>query len=67
MICRRNGKAIRLTKDHKASDPSEEERVKKAGGACFNGKLAGNIKSSLGTLYLLHYPILECFVVEFSL
>lgn len=32
-----------LTKDHKPSDPLEQERIEKAGGAIFDGRVNGNL------------------------
>ena len=36
-----DGSAIRITKDHKASDPAEQERVKAAGGMIYNNRVNG--------------------------
>jgi protein phosphatase PTC1 len=40
VICR-NGKAVRLSKDHKAEDPDETARIIKNGGFVFEQRVAG--------------------------
>ena len=32
VVLRNNGKAIRVTRDHKGSDPDEQKRIIEAGG-----------------------------------
>ncbi|KAF8908748.1 phosphatase 2C-like domain-containing protein, partial [Mucidula mucida] len=49
VLCR-NGTATRLTQDHKASDKEEENRIRRAGGLVFRGRVFGTlaISRSLG-------------------
>ena len=49
ILCR-GGKAIPLSFDHKPENPSETERISKAGGQIINGRVNGglNLSSSLG-------------------
>lgn len=49
-VLSRNGVAQRLTQDHKASDKSEENRIRNAGGIVFRGRVFGTlaISRSLG-------------------
>ncbi|RDB16945.1 Protein phosphatase 2C 1 [Hypsizygus marmoreus] len=49
VLCR-HGEAIRLTYDHKASEQSEIDRVRKADGIIFRGRVLGylNVTRSLG-------------------
>jgi len=42
VLCR-DGKAIRLTEEHKAEDPVEAQRIKDAGGFIANGRVNGQI------------------------
>ena len=43
MIKRRGGKAVRLSFDHKGSDPSESRRIIQSGGFMMNGRVNGVI------------------------
>jgi protein phosphatase PTC1 len=56
----RGGKAVRLTKDHKATDKSEQERVKKSGGAVFGGKIGGflAVSRSFGDFEVKQYGVI---------
>jgi len=36
-----DGSALRITKDHKATDPTEQDRVKAAGGMIYNNRVNG--------------------------
>ncbi|KAH0574212.1 Serine/threonine-protein phosphatase 2C [Spironucleus salmonicida] len=45
-VLSRRGQAIRLSKDHKATDAEEQERIKKAGGAVVGGRVNGFISVS---------------------
>ena len=49
-VLSRNGKAERLTHDHKATDKAEEKRIRNAGGIVFRGRVFGTlaISRSLG-------------------
>jgi serine/threonine protein phosphatase PrpC len=40
-VLRRSGKAERLTFDHKATEPTEVERVKNSGGMIFRDRVSG--------------------------
>eukprot|EP00357_Protocruzia_adherens_P008132 CAMPEP_0115014412 /NCGR_PEP_ID=MMETSP0216-20121206/26062_1 /TAXON_ID=223996 /ORGANISM="Protocruzia adherens, Strain Boccale" /LENGTH=267 /DNA_ID=CAMNT_0002384145 /DNA_START=49 /DNA_END=852 /DNA_ORIENTATION=+ len=59
VVCN-NGKADRLSYDHKACDPSEVERVRSGGGFVFGDRLAGQlaITRALGDLALLNDGLL---------
>jgi protein phosphatase PTC1 len=41
LICRRGGKAVRLTYDHKGSDTQEAKRIMDAGGFVMNNRVNG--------------------------
>jgi len=43
IVLNRNGIAVAVTKDHKASDPGEIDRIKKMGGLMIQGKVAGSL------------------------
>ena len=45
VLCK-NGAAERLSKDHKASEPSEIQRVNQAGGAIIDKRVAGGLAVS---------------------
>jgi protein phosphatase PTC1 len=53
----RNGKAIRLTYDHKGSDPAEKQRIRAAGGFVLNERVNGMlaITRALGDAELKSY------------
>jgi serine/threonine protein phosphatase PrpC len=42
-VLNRNGKAHRLSKDHKATDPDEISRIKSQGGSIMEGRVAGGL------------------------
>ncbi len=42
-VLSKNGQAERLSKDHKASDPQEIERIKGVGGAIIDNRVAGGL------------------------
>ena len=42
VLCK-NGQAERLSIDHKASDPTEIDRVKSVGGKIIDGRVAGGL------------------------
>lgn len=42
VLCK-NGTAERLSKDHKATDPQEIDRVRGAGGSIMDGRVAGGL------------------------
>ena len=42
-VISKNGQAERLSKDHKASDPAEIERVKSVGGKIMDNRVAGGL------------------------
>jgi protein phosphatase PTC1 len=44
--CSSNGKGIRLTHDHKASDPEEQQRIIAAGGFVNNNRVLGQVEVS---------------------
>ena len=50
-----------VTVDHKVTNPDEAERIKKAGGVIFNGRLAGNllVTRSLGDFDLKKYGLVS--------
>ncbi|KAK0213047.1 phosphatase 2C-like domain-containing protein [Desarmillaria ectypa] len=45
VLCR-NGTAIRLTQDHKVTDPSEGSRIRQAGGVIMRGRVFGTLAVS---------------------
>ena len=54
-----DGKAVRLTVDHKASDPVEQERVKSMGGFIQNDRVSGQIEitRSIGDQLMKKYIV----------
>ena len=42
-VLSKNGQAERLSKDHKATDPQEIERVKAEGGSIMDNRVAGGL------------------------
>jgi len=42
-VISKNGQTERLSKDHKASDPSEIERIKSVGGKIMDNRVAGGL------------------------
>jgi protein phosphatase PTC1 len=58
VLCR-DGKAIRLTEDHKASEPVEAKRIQDIGGFIINGRVNGQIiiTRSLGDHNMKEYII----------
>jgi protein phosphatase PTC1 len=65
----RNGKAIRLTYDHKGSDPSEKQRIKAAGGFVLNERVNGMlaITRALGDAELKNYVSGSPYTAEISI
>jgi len=59
VVLSRGGKAIRLSYDHKASDPDEQQRVVDAGGIIFGDRVCGSlaITRALGDLSLKHVVV----------
>jgi len=43
IVLNRGGKAIRLTKDHKPSDPEEQKRIVELGGVILGGKVGASL------------------------
>jgi len=71
-VLSRKGKAVRLSKDHKAGDPQEKKRVEKAGGKIttsdiprVEGRLA--LARSFGDKSLKKYVIADPYVTETTL
>ena len=54
-----DGSALRITKDHKAIDPQEQDRVKAAGGMIYNNRVNGvlAITRALGDYDLKQFVI----------
>lgn len=65
----RNGKALRLTKDHKATDEEEADRIKESGGWVVVGKVAGflAITRSFGDVEVKQWIIPEPHTTEVQL
>lgn len=60
------GKATRLTKDHRPDDPEEVARIEKAGGFMFKGRVVGvlAITRSLGDHCMKTYVVAEPYCSE---
>ncbi|KAK7205281.1 phosphatase 2C-like domain-containing protein [Myxozyma melibiosi] len=54
IVLARNGRALRLSYDHKGTDPDEAQRVVNSGGVVLNGRVNGilAVTRSLGDLYI---------------
>lgn len=66
-MCRsRGGKPIRLTYDHKGTDPHEQQRIRSAGGFINNGRVSGMlaITRSLGDSELKEWIIGDPYTTE---
>lgn len=63
------GRATRLTKDHRPDDPEEVERIEKAGGFMFKGRVVGvlAITRSLGDHCMKSYVVAEPYCSETSI
>jgi serine/threonine protein phosphatase PrpC len=63
------GRATRLTKDHRPDDPEEVSRIEKTGGFMFKGRVLGvlAITRSLGDHCMKSYVIAEPFCSETSI
>ncbi|CDK28627.1 unnamed protein product [Kuraishia capsulata CBS 1993] len=59
LVLSRNGKAVRLSYDHKGSDPVESYRISKAGGVVIKGRVNGilAVTRSLGDKYMKNLVI----------
>lgn len=64
-----DGKATRLTKDHRTDDAEEVERIEKAGGFMFKGRVLGvlAVTRSLGDHCMKAYVIAEPYCQEKSI
>lgn len=58
VLCR-NGKAIRLSYDHRASDPLEQQRIRDSGGFVVNDRVSGMlaVTRSLGDAEMKEYVV----------
>jgi len=66
-VLNRNGQAVRLSYDHKASDPEEQTRIKNAGFFIMNGRLAGSlaVTRAFGDCELKKYGLItEPYITE---
>nr|CCA22084.1 calcium/calmodulindependent protein kinase kinase pu [Albugo laibachii Nc14] len=54
VLSSKDGLALEITRDHKASNPAEKERVEKSGGFVHNGRLDGILAISRGFGDLAH-------------
>jgi serine/threonine protein phosphatase PrpC len=61
-----DGLATRLTQDHRTDDPEEVERIEKAGGFMFKGRVVGvlAVTRSLGDHCMKEYVIAKPYVRE---
>jgi len=68
-VLNREGKAARLSYDHKATDEGEAKRIKEDGGWVVQGKVAGilAVTRSFGDLELKQWVISEPFITETEL
>ncbi len=64
-----DGLATRLTRDHRTDDPEEVERIEKAGGFMFKGRVVGvlAVTRSLGDHCMKKYVIAKPHVRETSI
>jgi len=69
IVLNRGGTAIRLTKDHKTSDPDEIKRIQDAGGFVANGRVNGllAVTRSLGNVQMKQYVISTPYTTETKL
>lgn len=63
------GKATRLTKDHRTDDPEEVSRIESAGGFMFKGRVLGvlAVTRSLGDHCMKQFVISEPFYKDITL
>lgn len=54
IVLARNGRALRLSYDHKGTDPAEARRIHNSGGVVLNGRVNGilAVTRSLGDIYI---------------
>ncbi len=60
MVHSRNGKAVRLTMDHKPTEESETKRIKESGYMILNGRVGGilGVSRALGDLTAKNYGLI---------
>jgi protein phosphatase PTC1 len=65
VLCRA-GRAIRLSYDHKASDPFEQQRITEAGGVILGDRVSGSlaITRAIGDLALKHLVVSHPYTTE---
>lgn len=68
-LCRRGGRAIRLTYDHKAADSKEAERIEAAGGYVMNSRVNGYlaVTRSLGDSQMKQFVVGSPYTTETTL
>ncbi|BEI90937.1 uncharacterized protein CcaverHIS019_0310070 [Cutaneotrichosporon cavernicola] len=66
VICRGGGKAVRLTYDHKGSDPQEAKRITDAGGFVMNNRVNGvlAVTRSLGDASMKEFVVGSPYTTE---
>jgi serine/threonine protein phosphatase PrpC len=64
-----NGKAERMTHDHRTDDPEEVRRIEQAGGFLFKGRVVGvlAVTRSLGDHCMKDFVIAKPFVRELTI
>jgi serine/threonine protein phosphatase PrpC len=60
VLCQNDGKALRVTTDHKPDLPAERERIEKSGGWIKNGAITGTLAVSRALGDFSYKPFISC-------